>query len=161
RRVPGMDGALAAIIDRCLEVDPQRRFHDAGAVLEALDRRDRARRRRPVLVVGLVAPVLLVLLMTGLAYRNGRREIDAAGEHLAERITESGRVNARLVASVVQEHLQDRIEFLQDFCEYHSDELLQLPRGKAVRPLLRDLLENLYKQGRQRKYFQQYTLADA
>src|SRR5207245_1687555 len=49
RRVRGMDRALAAIIDRCLEIDPGKRWQDAGDVLAALDRRERRRRHRPLL----------------------------------------------------------------------------------------------------------------
>src|SRR5262249_20925330 len=41
RRVRGMDPALADILDRCLEIDPDKRLRDAGEVLAALDRRER------------------------------------------------------------------------------------------------------------------------
>ena len=39
RQLKGMDRPLADIIDRCLSLDPQKRYSDAGAVLEALERR--------------------------------------------------------------------------------------------------------------------------
>ena len=37
RRVRGMDGPLAQIIDRCLEIDAKKRLPNAGAVLAALE----------------------------------------------------------------------------------------------------------------------------
>ena len=37
--------AFAAVIDRCLEVDPEKRYRDAGAVLDALNLRERRRRQ--------------------------------------------------------------------------------------------------------------------
>jgi serine/threonine protein kinase len=41
RAVPGVDRALAAIIDRCLSADPAARYRDTGALLAALQDRDR------------------------------------------------------------------------------------------------------------------------
>src|SRR5262245_60371884 len=41
RQVPGVDAELAEIIDRCLELYPDRRYSDASAILSALERRDR------------------------------------------------------------------------------------------------------------------------
>jgi hypothetical protein len=158
RGLPGMDGDLAAVLDRCLELDPGKRFHDAGAVLGALARRDRARRRRPLLVFGLAAPLVLILLMTGLAARNGQREIDRAADHLAAQLQESDRVSARLVANVVQEELQDRIDLLEDFRADHRDELLRYLQQRDG-PRLRALLKALHGGGR-RKVFSQYAIAD-
>ncbi len=56
RQVRGIDRLLVAIIDRCLETDPSRRLRDAGAVLEALERRRRTLRQRAMLGFGLIAP---------------------------------------------------------------------------------------------------------
>jgi serine/threonine protein kinase len=78
RRVPGVDRALAEIIDRCVAVNPARRFANAQAVLNALDARALRRARRPLLVMGALAPVLLLLVMGYLirSERRRRREID-------------------------------------------------------------------------------------
>src|SRR5436853_169437 len=45
RAVAGVDRALAEIIDGCLKINPQERYRDAAAVLDALDRRERRRRQ--------------------------------------------------------------------------------------------------------------------
>src|SRR5262249_15359253 len=63
RHVRGMDRDLAELIDRCLEIEPGKRPHDAGAVLAALARRERRRRQRPLLLFGLAAPLLLLAFM--------------------------------------------------------------------------------------------------
>jgi serine/threonine protein kinase len=160
RRLPGMDAALAALLDHCLEVDPEHRLRDAGAVLEALARRDRARRRKPLLVFGLAAPLLLLLTMTAFAYRNGRKEIDAAGEQLARQLQESDRVSARLVANVVQENLNDRIDFLEDFRKDHAEGLRAVQDGPKAAPKLCELLDKLHHMGKPRKFFHQYSLTD-
>jgi serine/threonine protein kinase len=166
RRVAGMDRALAVIIDRCLEVDPQRRFRDAGAVLEALARRDRAQRRRPLLLFGLAAPLLLVLVMTALGYWSARRQIDNTAEQLEHQLQESDRLGARLVASVIQESMQDRIELMQEFRDDSEHLLIKVKesRGGEIadedRRTLRDALAELHSRGKERKFFHQYALAD-
>ncbi len=60
-RVPGVDRHLARIIDRCLATDPARRFSSAEAVLEALQERERARARRPLVVLGGLLPTILAI----------------------------------------------------------------------------------------------------
>lgn len=160
-QVPGIDAALAYIIDRCLDLDPARRFRDAGAVLEALERRDRIKRRRPLLVVGLIVPLLLLLLLTGLTYRNGMAQIRAAEHHLANQLQESDRVSARLVANVVEDHLQDRIEFLERFVHAHQAQLAAVQRGRAARDGLRAVLKQLADEAHHRELFGQFSVADA
>jgi serine/threonine protein kinase len=65
-KVPGMDRMLAGIVDRCLERDPTRRFSNAGAVCEALDRyMDERWRSRPwwTLIVGIAGASILLLAL--------------------------------------------------------------------------------------------------
>jgi serine/threonine protein kinase len=68
RGVPGLDRHLGEILDSCLEVNPQRRLRDAGAILAALSRRERLLRQRPLLVFGFLAQVILCLVLGGLGF---------------------------------------------------------------------------------------------
>src|SRR5688572_8145096 len=52
RRIPGVDRALADILDRCLAVDPKQRYPNVQSVLDALDERTRRRARRPLVALG-------------------------------------------------------------------------------------------------------------
>ncbi|MCI0458532.1 MAG: protein kinase [Gemmataceae bacterium] len=115
RRLAGMDRWLVEILDRCLEVDPQRRLHDAGAVLEALARRERQRRQRPLLVFGFVAQVLIFLLMGGIAAWAATAAVARSESALIEQLLESDRVAAALVANGVQEQLRARLGLLEHF----------------------------------------------
>lgn len=63
--LPGVDTALAEIIDCCLEIDPDKRFQNMQQVGSALARRRRMIDQRPIMRLGLVVPLLL-LLATGL-----------------------------------------------------------------------------------------------
>ena len=63
RKVPGVDRALAGIVDRCLAPRPSKRFANVQEVLDALRARDQARARRPLLLLGVLGPLLLLAVM--------------------------------------------------------------------------------------------------
>lgn len=113
RRVRGMDRALAEIIDRCLDLDPARRYRDAGAVLDALDRRKQARRRRPILIFGAGVTALMVLMMaTGILsvfthFKNDIRNVVA--EHFKER----DQKEAQRIAAAIGGQMHRRIQFIE------------------------------------------------
>src|SRR6516162_213805 len=57
---PDTDRALVQINDRCLAVEPKKRFPNVQAVLSALDARALQRARRPLLLLGGLGPALLL-----------------------------------------------------------------------------------------------------
>jgi len=61
--VPGVDRRLARIIDACLATDPAERLPNAQTILAALNERDRTRSRRPLLLLGVIGPLLLIAAM--------------------------------------------------------------------------------------------------
>jgi hypothetical protein len=139
RRLPGMDRRLAEIIDRCLEVDPERRLHDAGAVLTALSRRERQRRQRPLLVSGFVMQVVLFLLMGGAAVWAAAGAVAKSERALIAQLLESDRVNAALVANGLERDLVARQKVLQRFA---ADPQLCVATAKADRAKLKQLMRD-------------------
>src|SRR5262249_36800483 len=89
RQHRGMDNELATILDRCLATDPAQRLRDAGTVLEALKRRKQHRRQRPILVFGLLAPLLLLLASVGPIVWAGAASIDQSQSALTEQLQNS------------------------------------------------------------------------
>ena len=108
RRVPGVDRALADIIDQCLAHDPDRRYPNVFAVLQALDRRDAARHSRPLWILGLLGPLLLFATFSVFGYRSYQRATIEA-EHLAiEGAKASNEYAARFVARNVSNEVDRR-----------------------------------------------------
>ncbi|MHC5001533.1 MAG: protein kinase domain-containing protein [Planctomycetota bacterium] len=113
QNVAGVDRALATIIERCVAVDPDERFPNAQAVLDALDERESRRARRPLILLGMVAPALLILV-TGLAalgaLRTALEQSDAA---LTARALESNLYAARYVAKATSDELARRARSIE------------------------------------------------
>jgi len=66
-RVSGIDRWLCSIIDRCIAKKPDDRFDNVQQVLAALERRTISRLRIPLLVLGILGPLLLATIM-GLSF---------------------------------------------------------------------------------------------
>jgi eukaryotic-like serine/threonine-protein kinase len=114
RRVPGVDRSLAAVVERCLALDPERRYRNADAVLEALNRRYREKQRRPLLWYGLLAPFVLMLLVGGLTYLGVRDVLAERRRQEADHVLETNRYIARLAADTVGLQLADSMHRVQE-----------------------------------------------
>lgn len=108
RQAPGMDRALAEIIDRCLAVQPARRYANVQSVLSALDERQRQRARRPLLVFGVVGPALLLAVMAFYAWNVFRTVMEESDRRMTERALESSHFAARFVAEAVARQIDRR-----------------------------------------------------
>lgn len=62
-RRKNVDKGLCQIIDRCLAVSPNERFSNVQQVIEAIESRSRARSRRPLLLLGIIGPILFLVVM--------------------------------------------------------------------------------------------------
>ncbi len=114
RSVKGVDTRLADIIDRCLSVNPADRLPNAQAVRDELDARDRQRARRPLLLLGVVGPVLLMAAMVPIFVTALRNNLTITERGLTQRALESDALSARLQAAALEDELQDRLEELEN-----------------------------------------------
>ncbi|HWB14644.1 MAG TPA: serine/threonine protein kinase [Pirellulales bacterium] len=99
RRAPGMDSALATIINRCLALDPARRYSNVQEVMGALDERERRRAQKPLVQLGAIGPTAVVVVMALIALAIVNAVLSTAQRQLVERTLESNRFAAHLVAS--------------------------------------------------------------
>jgi serine/threonine protein kinase len=117
RRAPGIDAPLIDIIDRCLAVSSSRRLPNAQAVLDRLADRERQRSRRPLLLLGLVMPLLLALFIAPLASEAMYVAVSTAQTILARRALEGDALSVNLLSSSLQRELVDRREALKDVAD--------------------------------------------
>ncbi len=95
---PDVDKQLAEIIDKCLEFDPHRRCRNVQSFLNALEQREARKRQRPMLLLGLVGPGLVVGMMAVAAWFVFRTTLSTASTHLLRRTLESNELAATSIA---------------------------------------------------------------
>jgi serine/threonine protein kinase len=127
RQRPGVDGRLADLVDRCLQLHPGDRFPNAQSVLDAFDDRDRRRARRPLIALGGILPLVLMLAMFLFGLSATNDAVTTAQHNLVTRAIESDTVSARIMASGVRRELDSWTRELQEV---------------AVSPRLRELLNS-------------------
>ena len=104
-RVEGIDRAFAALVDRCLEKDPARRFENVPQVLESLAVRDRRNTRKPLVVLGLLGPLALLMAFAGVGLWARQQAVSRATAALTEEMVESAEGYAELIGAVVDRNL--------------------------------------------------------
>ena len=131
RKIAGVDQRLAAIVDRCLEIDPSKRFPNAQAVLEALDTRARQLARRPLLTLGIIGPAILLFGLGSLAQYALNSAVQSASDSLTARALESDALTARILARSVERELEDRTsELVETAVDSHLQDAIASDASK-------------------------------
>lgn len=69
----GVDRSLARIISKCLAFDPAQRYANVQQILADLHRRSINRARRPLMLLGILGPLLILLATSFFGYRSIKR----------------------------------------------------------------------------------------
>lgn len=148
RRQSGVDPLLAEIVDRCLATDPQRRFPNAQAVLDRLTARERQRARRPLILMGLLLPLLLVLGLLPFALDALRDAVTTSRSNIVQRALESDVLSANLLSTALDHELDRRLDELitlandQDVRAAIAEHIDKpMPDRKPIAEILEDRLE--------------------
>ncbi|MDE0863469.1 MAG: protein kinase [Rubripirellula sp.] len=123
--IAGVDRALGKIVSKCLKPNPEYRYDNVQQILQDLHRRDIARAKRPLMLLGIVGPIL-VLLAT--CFFGARSIIEARKSTLIALRTEANGSN-ELAATFAARTLESEIE-----------RYFQVTRAEATRP---DFIEQL------------------
>jgi hypothetical protein len=153
RKARGVDRRLAEIVERCLAVKPEKRFPNAQAVLDALDRRAVQRARRPLLLLGAVGPALLLGVIAFFAWRGLGTAVEDSNQALARRALIGNRFAAEFGAATVARQMNHRWAVLeQEAQDKDLPGLLQRatgpPAGRPQRRPLQEWLERRHKEYR-------------
>jgi hypothetical protein len=108
RAVPGVDAGLAAIIDRCLDPSPGKRFSNPQAVLTALDAWNVQRVRRPILWLTGFTFAALFLAMALFGQYLFRTTVNTAAQGVESRALEANRFAAETEARQFAAQIQLR-----------------------------------------------------
>lgn len=137
RSVRGVDNSLARIIEGCLQPDPAERLPNAQAILDQLASRDRNSARRPLIVLGVLGPILLLCSLVPIFAFALRRNIDEMERQLIADAQDSSVLTARAQANSLQDEVEDRLLELQQLVKTPAmvsllTELSQRPSDEVV-----------------------------
>lgn len=108
----GVDRDLAGIVDRCIAPDPVQRFANVQQVIAALDCREQSKARRPLMLLGIVGPLLLMLAGGIFAALGIVAASDRATEALRTEARASNQLAARFAARSLENEMQRYFQLL-------------------------------------------------
>lgn len=141
RKMQGVDHLLAAIVDRCLAPDPNKRFANVQEVLDALDDRASRLARRPMMVLGAVGPALLLAVVTWFAWQGFSAALQQSNGALTERALETNGFAAQYVARTAANELERRFQSVELVAD--SDRFRDRLGELLAKPEFRELLAQL------------------
>ena len=113
RSVPGMDRALISLIDDSLKKEPKERIPNPQVILDRLSEREVNRARRPLVLLGILGPVLFMFIMVWIASTAVPQAVNEAESNLFERALTSDAATVRLLAASVDQELLERTDELE------------------------------------------------
>ncbi|MEM1182958.1 MAG: serine/threonine protein kinase [Acidobacteriota bacterium] len=161
RKVPGIDRALLDIIDRCMAKDPGDRFRNAQQVVGALRRRRESRARRPLLIAGLLGPLILAVALGGIGSFAFDEASTAARQAIVDRSLNANLGIAQVVSAAVDRNLsatQRRVNREAERMDLRAlFDLTDEDERRQQAQTLTDSFYGLY----QDRFFYSWVLADA
>lgn len=101
-RRTGVDRELAAIVNRCLAADPQQRYGNIQLILDDLSLRERNRARRPLMLLGIVGPLILLCATCFFGWRTIHQATQQTTEALRQEAFGSNQLAARFAARTLE-----------------------------------------------------------
>jgi hypothetical protein len=141
REVPGVDRALAEIVDRCLAAEPAKRYPNVQVVLDSLAARAARRAFRPMMVLGALGPLVLLMVVALFAWKGFSTSVSHSEEALVSRALENNRLTALYVAGLASKELHRRCEAVEQVAV--SERLRQAIARTVQKPQMRRMLQEL------------------
>lgn len=107
RQLASLDRQLADIIDRCIDVRPAKRFDSVQSVMLALRNREETRAKAPVMILGLVGPLVLLFVMMVFGFGAYQRAVTQGDRSLTRKAMESNGWAAQFAARSAAEQIDD------------------------------------------------------
>jgi hypothetical protein len=116
-RVAGIDRSLIGIIDRCLAKNPADRFGNVQQLIGALERRQASRLRKPLFMLGIFAPLILLSVMGLFGWRGISIAQREATEQIRDIAMQRNRETAKFAASALESELERLFRTLENEAE--------------------------------------------
>lgn len=129
RNTPGVDRALADIIDRCIAANPKERFGSIQSVLLALRSRELSQARKPLMLLGIIAPLLLMATVSLFGIFAFNEAISKTRESLSLKAEDSNFFAARLAARSAAEQID---EYFRVVTQLVKDEKFTTPFDQVI-----------------------------
>lgn len=113
QRRRGTDRALARIVSRCLAVEPEDRYANVQQILDDLDRRDEVRLRRPITLLGIVGPLLVLIATTVFGSMTINEAVDKTKRLLRREAFGANEFAAGLAARTLESEIQRYFDLAQ------------------------------------------------
>ncbi|MEM9530558.1 MAG: serine/threonine protein kinase [Pseudomonadota bacterium] len=160
---PNVDRPLRDIIDRCITVDPEERFQTVQEVLGALAARAKRATLRPLVLFGVLGPLVLLAGMAGIGVWAWQQAESQAEATISSQSLTGAAGFAELVSAVVDRNLSatKRRVSREAGTPVLAQGLQALSQGQAeATQVLQSELERLHENYRDRSFFS-WVLADA
>jgi len=166
KNLRGIDRHLVQIIDRSIDFNPKHRFQNVQEIVDALNLRERARNRRPLLILGVVAPMLLLLIGLLFGWQSYQTAMRTSEQAMVSKAHESNRFAAELAATNVANAIQTQFEEVEKLA--NDPTFVDLYRRAIENPEVDLLLNRLHRnrptgsnQTTERIYFRIHPLRQA
>ena len=112
--VRGIDRALAAIIDSCIHPDAKQRYSNVQEVVNALQARKAARVRRPLMLLGIVGPLVLLSVMIFSLWRSYQHSTAKSSDEIQRLVHENNQFAAQFVAKALEAEIKQYFDIVRE-----------------------------------------------
>jgi hypothetical protein len=136
-----VDRPLARIISKCLAVNPADRYANVQQILQDLSRRDRARAQRPLTLLGIVGPLLILAATCFFGLRSLSRAGNSTRSALRTEAYGSNQLAAAFAARTLESEIDRYFQLTRD--EASRAEFVQQLRRTIESGEVRSLLDRI------------------
>lgn len=144
KKIRGIDRELVQIIDRSISVNPRERYRNVQEIFDALNERERNRYRRPLIMLGILGPALLLTIGLFFGWQNYKEVMRTSENAMIAKTYESNRFAAELAATNVSNAIEDRFKQVEQLAA--DPDFVDLYLNTIDDPQLKPLLDKLHEE---------------
>ncbi|WP_158261014.1 MULTISPECIES: protein kinase domain-containing protein [Pirellulaceae] len=144
KKIRGIDRELVHLIDRAIAVNPRERYRNVQEIFDALNERERNRYRRPLILLGILGPAILLTIGLFFGWQNYKAVMRTSENAMIAKTYESNRFAAELAATNVSNAIEDRFKEVERLAT--DPEFVDLYLNTVYDPDLSKLLEKLHEE---------------